>query len=72
MLGKNLHGVDLSVRVLTTGFWPGQNAPPHINLARIPQQVTSPCGYIAQRQSYFFTVIKPAKQFFYVLVPPVS
>jgi hypothetical protein len=31
--------VDLSVRVLTTGFWPGQNAPPHINLARIPQQV---------------------------------
>lgn len=36
--GKNLNGVDLSVRVLTTGFWPGQNAPPHINLARIPQQ----------------------------------
>jgi len=36
--GKNLSGVDLSVRVLTTGFWPGQNAPPPINVARIPAQ----------------------------------
>jgi len=36
--GKNLNGVDLSVRVLTTGFWPGQNAPPPINLARVPSQ----------------------------------
>ena len=33
---KNLAGVDLSVRVLTTGFWPGQNAPPPINLPRVP------------------------------------
>merc|ERR1711973_226692 len=32
------NGVDMSVRVLTTGFWPGQNAPPHINLPRIPAQ----------------------------------
>ena len=31
----------MSVRVLTTGFWPGQNAPPHINLPRIPAQVRS-------------------------------
>ena len=36
---KNLAGVDLSVRVLTTGFWPGQNAPPPINLPRVPSQV---------------------------------
>eukprot|EP00088_Acartia_fossae_P013428 TRINITY_DN17039_c0_g1_i1.p1 TRINITY_DN17039_c0_g1~~TRINITY_DN17039_c0_g1_i1.p1 ORF type:complete len:776 (-),score=232.42 TRINITY_DN17039_c0_g1_i1:593-2920(-) len=36
--GKNLNGVDLSVRVLTTGFWPGQNAPPPIVLPRIPAQ----------------------------------
>lgn len=35
---KNLAGVDLSVRVLTTGFWPGQNAPPPINLPRVPSQ----------------------------------
>jgi cullin 3 len=35
---KNLHGVDMSVRVLTTGFWPGQNAPPPINLPRVPAQ----------------------------------
>jgi len=35
---KNLSGVDLSVRVLTTGFWPGQNAPPPINLSRVPAQ----------------------------------
>merc|ERR1719310_1162353 len=35
---KNLHGIDLSVRVLTTGFWPGQNAPPPINLPRVPAQ----------------------------------
>merc|ERR1711962_340092 len=34
----NLNGVDMSVRVLTTGFWPGQNAPPPINLPRIPAQ----------------------------------
>merc|ERR1711874_598788 len=37
-MGKNLNGVDLSVRVLTTGFWPGQNAPPPINLPRVPAQ----------------------------------
>lgn len=36
---KNLNGIDLSVRVLTTGFWPGQNAPPPINLPRVPMQV---------------------------------
>ena len=36
--GKNLGGVDLTVRVLTTGFWPGQNAPPHVNLSRVPAQ----------------------------------
>ena len=35
---RNLHGIDLSVRVLTTGFWPGQNAPPPINLPRVPAQ----------------------------------
>ena len=35
--------VDMSVRVLTTGFWPGQNAPPHINLPRIPAQVHTSC-----------------------------
>jgi len=34
---KNLKGVDLTVRVLTTGYWPGQNAPPSITLPRIPQ-----------------------------------
>jgi hypothetical protein len=48
--GKNLNGVDLSVRVLTTGFWPGQNAPPHINLARIPQQVS----HIQQTDFYMY------------------
>ena len=31
---KSLNGVDLTVRVLTTGYWPGQNAPPPINLSR--------------------------------------
>lgn len=35
---KNLSGVDLNVRVLTTGYWPGQNAPPNINLSTIPAQ----------------------------------
>lgn len=33
-----LGGVDLSVRVLTTGFWPGQNAPPPVNLPRVPSE----------------------------------
>jgi len=36
--GTTLNGVDLGVRVLTTGFWPGQTAPPPIVLPRIPAQ----------------------------------
>ena len=31
-------GVDLYVRVLTTGFWPGQNVPPPVNLPRVPSE----------------------------------
>ena len=34
---KNMNGVDLTVRVLTTGYWPGQNSPPPINLNPIPR-----------------------------------
>lgn len=34
--GLNMHGIDLTVRVLTTGYWPGQNAPPSINLDPLP------------------------------------
>ena len=33
---RNLEGVDLTVRVLTTGYWPGQNAPVTITLPRVP------------------------------------
>merc|ERR1719317_75995 len=33
---KNLNGIDLTVRVLTTGYWPGQNAPPTIKLDAQP------------------------------------
>ena len=33
---KNMQGVDLTVRVLTKGYWPGLNAPPTINLVRNP------------------------------------
>ena len=36
-------GVDLYVRVLTTGFWPGQNAPPPVNLPRVPSEVYLKC-----------------------------
>ncbi len=36
--GKSLGGIDLQVRVLTTGYWPGQNVPPQINLPRAPNQ----------------------------------
>ncbi|CAB0005995.1 unnamed protein product [Nesidiocoris tenuis] len=32
-----LHGVDLSVRVLTTGFWPTNNATPNCNIPAAPQ-----------------------------------
>ncbi|KAF6215627.1 hypothetical protein GE061_010383 [Apolygus lucorum] len=32
----NLHGVDLSVRVLTTGFWPTNNATPNCNIPAAP------------------------------------
>lgn len=34
--GKSLEGIDLTVRVLTTGCWPGHNQVPSINLPRIP------------------------------------
>jgi len=33
----NMNGIDLTVRVLTTGYWPGQNAPPSINLDPMPR-----------------------------------
>ncbi|KAI8427868.1 hypothetical protein MSG28_002235 [Choristoneura fumiferana] len=35
--GTNLHGVDLSVRVLTTGFWPTQSATPKCNIPTPPR-----------------------------------
>ncbi|CAH0700615.1 unnamed protein product [Spodoptera exigua] len=35
--GINLHGVDLSVRVLTTGFWPTQSATPKCNIPTAPR-----------------------------------
>jgi cullin 3 len=35
--GEKLHGVDLTVRVLTTGYWPGQNAAPQISLSEVPR-----------------------------------
>jgi len=34
---RNMNGIDLTVRVLTTGYWPGQNAPPSINLNPVPR-----------------------------------
>jgi cullin 3 len=33
----NLHGVDLSVRVLTTGFWPTQSATPNCSIPTAPR-----------------------------------
>ena len=38
-------GVDLYVRVLTTGFWPGQNVPPPVNLPRVPSEVYIKCKF---------------------------
>ncbi|XP_028043215.1 cullin-3-A [Bombyx mandarina] len=35
--GLNLYGVDLSVRVLTTGFWPTQSATPKCNIPAAPR-----------------------------------
>ena len=51
---RNLHGIDLSVRVLTTGFWPGQNAPPPINLPRVPAQVSQAARKEGSSQSNIF------------------
>ena len=34
--GKSLEGIDLTVRVLTTGCWPGHNNPPNITVPRVP------------------------------------
>jgi len=33
----NLHGVDISVRVLTTGFWPTQSATPKCSMPTSPR-----------------------------------
>ncbi|XP_054282232.1 cullin-3-like [Macrosteles quadrilineatus] len=35
--GANLYGVDLSVRVLTTGFWPTQSATPKCSIPSAPR-----------------------------------
>lgn len=35
--GTHLHGVDLSVRVLTTGFWPTQSATPKCSIPTAPR-----------------------------------
>ncbi|XP_039280092.1 cullin-3 isoform X2 [Nilaparvata lugens] len=35
--GANLHGVDLSVRVLTTGFWPTQSSTPKCSIPSAPR-----------------------------------
>ncbi|XP_059060667.1 cullin-3 isoform X2 [Achroia grisella] len=35
--GTNLHGVDLSVRVLTTGLWPTQSVTPKCNIPIAPR-----------------------------------
>lgn len=35
--GTSLHGVDLSVRVLTTGFWPTQSATPKCSIPTSPR-----------------------------------
>lgn len=35
--GTSLHGVDLSVRVLTTGFWPTQSATPKCTIPAAPR-----------------------------------
>lgn len=35
--GTNLHGVDLSVRVLTTGLWPTQSVTPKCNIPTAPR-----------------------------------
>lgn len=35
--GASLHGVDLSVRVLTTGFWPTQSATPKCTIPAAPR-----------------------------------
>eukprot|EP00794_Sanderia_malayensis_P011098 gene11098-12267_t len=37
----DLHGVDLTVRVLTTGFWPTQIVNPTCNISHIPSQAYS-------------------------------
>ncbi|XP_071641362.1 cullin-3-like [Temnothorax longispinosus] len=37
LIGTNLHGVDISVRVLTTGFWPTQSATPKCSMPTAPR-----------------------------------
>lgn len=35
--GISLHGVDLTVRILTTGFWPTQASTPNCNIPKAPR-----------------------------------
>jgi len=53
-----LNGVDLSVQVLTTGFWPGQNTPPTIILPSIPSQAFNKFNifYLAKHSGRILTL----------------
>ncbi|KAI5641476.1 cullin family domain-containing protein [Phthorimaea operculella] len=55
--GTNLHGVDLSVRVLTTGFWPTQSATPKCNIPTAPRQAFE----VFRRYSYRLCIDKPSR-----------
>jgi cullin 3 len=45
--GTNLHGVDLSVRILTTGLWPTRRATPNCSIPTAPRN-----AYEAFRRFY--------------------
>ncbi len=56
--GVNLYGVDLSVRVLTTGFWPTQSATPKCTIPSAPRNAFDAFKrYASYDYNYVFTVI---------------
>ncbi|XP_046482972.1 cullin-3-A isoform X1 [Neodiprion pinetum] len=56
--GTSLHGVDLSVRVLTTGFWPTQSATPNCSVPSAPREAFDAfrCFYLAKHSGRQLTL----------------
>lgn len=66
----SLSGVDLSVRILTTGFWPTQSSTPNCNIPIAPRQAfeTFKRFYLAKHSGRQLTLQPQLGNFFKSLI----